>query len=238
MKRAVITKCAQLEEKLSGLVGMMNFRYLNLCIKAEEASLIPVKVMIEGQQQNLEDVAVTAKKDEYRFIIVPKWEDDMQPIAQAIAQTHPEFEQSYDTMQVDMPNEYREIVTRDVRYLLLTMPEVNDDRRDALKDTTDAINEYTKQQIDVAYTKTVTQVTELLVGEKPEDIDKIKDSLEQLKKATDGQRDKLHADKLKEINDAYKKWLASYAQQEVFAMEEEDSKGEGVTTSMRFGDSD
>ena len=61
MKRALSNQYDQLHEKLTGYVAMLNFRFLNMCIKAEPASLIPVKVNIEGSQKNLEQVAMTAK---------------------------------------------------------------------------------------------------------------------------------------------------------------------------------
>lgn len=67
MKRALSNQYDQLYEKLKGYVAMLNFRYLNMCIKVEPASLIPVKVNIEGSEKNLEQVAMVTKKDDYRF---------------------------------------------------------------------------------------------------------------------------------------------------------------------------
>ena len=46
MKRAIISQYDQLKGRLGGYAAMLNYRYLNLCIKAEQASLVPVKVMI------------------------------------------------------------------------------------------------------------------------------------------------------------------------------------------------
>ena len=76
MKRSVLHDYNQLEEKLTGYVAMLNFKFLNLCVKAEEASLLPVTVNVDGASKKLEEVAVTAKKDEYRFIIVPHIDED------------------------------------------------------------------------------------------------------------------------------------------------------------------
>ena len=39
MKRALSNQYDQLYEKLKGYVAMLNFRYLNMCIKVEPASL-------------------------------------------------------------------------------------------------------------------------------------------------------------------------------------------------------
>ena len=54
MKRSIISQYDQLKGRLHRYAAMLNYRYLNLCIKAEEASLIPVIVAIEGEGKNLE----------------------------------------------------------------------------------------------------------------------------------------------------------------------------------------
>ena len=36
MKRAIINQLGQLSEQLKAYVGALNYRYLNLCVKAEE----------------------------------------------------------------------------------------------------------------------------------------------------------------------------------------------------------
>ena len=57
MKRSVLHDYNQLEEKLTGYVAMLNFKFLNLCVKAEEASLLPVTVNVDGASKKLEEVA-------------------------------------------------------------------------------------------------------------------------------------------------------------------------------------
>ena len=55
MKRSIINKLSQLSEELKGYVGALNYRYMNLCVKAEEASMLPIQVPIEDQLKNIED---------------------------------------------------------------------------------------------------------------------------------------------------------------------------------------
>ena len=74
MKRSISSLVDQLLEKDTTYVSVMNFKFLNLCIKAEECSLIPIKVNIEGSEKNLENVASVAKKDDYSFYIVPNYD--------------------------------------------------------------------------------------------------------------------------------------------------------------------
>ena len=62
MKRAIINQLGQLSEQLKAYVGALNYRYLNLCVKAEEVSLLPIQVPIEDEFKNLEDVAYAGKR--------------------------------------------------------------------------------------------------------------------------------------------------------------------------------
>ena len=55
MKRSIISQFDQYKERLGGYVGMMSFWYMNLCVKAEEASLIPVEVPIEDELKKIEE---------------------------------------------------------------------------------------------------------------------------------------------------------------------------------------
>lgn len=236
MKRAIISRYSQLNDKLTGLVGMMNFRYLNLCIKAEEVSLIPVKPVIEGEQYNLEDLAVTAKRNDYEMMLVPKLEDDLSFIAEGVVKVHPEFKQTVEKMEMEVPNMKGEMEKREVSYIVLTMPEVNDDRFDELMQLTDAINDYTKQQIDIAVANTTTQITPLLVDESPGDADGIKEAIDKLQSEKHELRDKLYNEKQQEIKEAYKNWLASYAKAEIASMEVEDAHRHDVSTNMRMTD--
>ena len=91
MKRAIINQLGQLSEQMKGYVAALNYRYLNLCVKAEEASLLPIQVPIEDELKNLEDVAYAGKKDgdDYSLYVVPKFQDDMRDIAKAVFQFHP-----------------------------------------------------------------------------------------------------------------------------------------------------
>ena len=47
MKRAIIKEFEQLGEMLSNYSGMLSYRLKNLCVKAEEVSLLPVFSVLE-----------------------------------------------------------------------------------------------------------------------------------------------------------------------------------------------
>ena len=205
MKRALSNQYDQLYEKLKGYVAMLNFRYLNMCIKVEPASLIPVKVNIEGSEKNLEQVAMVTKKDDYRFWILPKYDDDMKAICEGIAKVHPEFRQKEMTMKIEGLE--GEGTSHDVRYLQLTMPEVDDKYYKALKDAVDVFYDQCKTLMEAAANQAKAEIAVKSVGEPKEDVDGIKKEVDKLIKNSEESRDKLRDKKLKDIEEAYKNWL-------------------------------
>lgn len=206
MKRALSNQYDQLYEKLKGYVAMLNFRYLNMCIKVEPASLIPVKVNIEGSEKNLEQVAMVTKKDDYRFWILPKYDDDMKAICEGIAKVHPEFKQKELTMKIEGLE--GEGTSHDVRYLQLKMPEVDDKYYKALKDAVDVFYDQCKTLMEAAANQAKAEIAVKSVGEPKEDVDGIKKEVDNLIKSSEERRDKLRDKKLKDIEEAYKNWLA------------------------------
>ena len=226
MKRAIISQYDQLKGRLGGYAAMLNYRYLNLCIKAEQASLVPVKVMIEGEGKNLEDVANVAMDGEYGFKVFPKYEEDLLPIGKGIAMVHPEFKQERKSLTVELDDGQK----IDVEYLLLTMPEVDDNRYDVLKQATNAMYEECKIQMEAAKSEVEAQIALLSVDEKAEDIDKVKDAIKELNKTWTEKRDQLHEDKLKEIEEAHQKYLQNQAAAEQKRKEQEQATGDGGKT--------
>jgi hypothetical protein len=206
MKRALSNQYDQLYEKLKGYVAMLNFRYLNMCIKVEPASLIPVKVNIECSEKNLEQVAMVTKKDDYRFWILPKYDDDMKAICEGIAKVHPEFRQKEMTMKIEGLE--GDGTSHDVRYLQLTMPEVDDKYYKALKDAVDVFYDQCKTLMEAAANQAKAEIAVKSVGEPKEDVDGIKKEVDKLIKSSEESRDKLRDKKLKDIEEAYKNWLA------------------------------
>ena len=64
------------------------------------------------------------------------------------------------------------------------------------------------------------------------------DARKKLNETWDGQRDKLYEEKLKEIEEAHKKWLNEKASHYQTQEEERAATGEDVTYSMRMGQQD
>ena len=234
MRRVIIREYDQLAEALSNLNAMFAFRIMNLCVKAEEASLLPVKVMVEGEMQNLEKCASINKKDDFTFVIIPQFDEDIQMISMGIAHVHPEFKQSIDSTKVDILQPNGSTKKVDARYIVVTMPDVDDDRYNLLKDGVKLAYEDCKTRMEVANARADAQFAELLAGEEKENIEIVKQERENLNEQWYGQRDKLYNEKLKEIEDAHNKWLAERVSREQARMEEEAAHSEEAAHTMRL----
>ena len=201
MKRAIINQLGQLSEQLKGYVGALNYRYLNLCVKAEEASLLPIQVPIEGEPKNLEDVAYAGKRngDDYSIYVIPKIQDDMRDIADAVRSYHPEFIQEIQKETVDPQDGSGE---QEVQLLRLKMPEVNDDRYDLLKQGANTFYDMCKADMEKARMEADMQFAALGIDEKPEEMDTVKKGVDETGDMCTKKRDHRHEEKLKEIEDA------------------------------------
>ena len=237
MKRAIINQLGQLSEQLKGYVGALNYRYLNLCVKAEEVSLLPIQVPIEDEFKNLEDVAYAGKRtgDDYSLYIVPKIQDDMRDIQQAVMKFHPEFIQEVQKEKVNAGEDGGE---QEVQLLRLKMPEVNDDRYDLLKQGVDTFYNMCKAEMEQVKMEADIQFATLSVDESPEDIDKLKKGVDETNDMWVKKRDQLRDDKLKEIEDAHNDWLANKQAADQKKQEDEAAKNQNAGSSMRLNSED
>ena len=237
MKRAIINQLGQLSEQLKGYVGALNYRYLNLCVKAEEVSLLPIQVPIEGEPKNLEDVAYAGKRngDDYSIYVIPKIQDDMRDIADAVRSYHPEFIQEIQKETVDPQDGSGE---QEVQLLRLKMPEVNDDRYDVLKQGANTFYDMCKADMEKARMEADMQFAALGIDEKPEDMDNLKKGVDETCDRWTKKRDQLHDEKLKEIEDAHNDWFANKQAADQKKQEEDAAKNQDAGSSMRLNSED
>lgn len=234
MRRSIIKEFDQLGESLSNQSAQFAYRMKNLCVKAEEVALLPVEILIEGEFQKLESCATIGKKDDYSFMVFPNYEEDLETMGKGIFRVHPEFKQKIGSMQVDSVDEAGKNKSMDVHYILLTMPEVDDDRYDVLKDGVKVCYEDCKARMEVLNRKADAKFAELTIGDTDEDVKKLKAAREKLNEQWYGHRDKLYNEKLQEIEEAHNKWLAERGEEERKRMEDEASHNDDVALSMRM----
>ena len=206
MRRDIIKEFDMLGDALSTLNAQFSYRLMNLCVKAEPVSLLSIEAMIEGEPQKLEECARIGKEDDYSFQIFPNYDGDIPALAKAIFMDHPEFKQEMRTMQVDISEDESKPDMQDVYYIQVTMPEVDDNRYDVLKNGVKAFYEENKAQMEAVSAKYDAKFATLLDGESPEDVKKVKEARDKQTKTWYEQRDKIYNDKLQEIEDAHEKW--------------------------------
>ena len=207
MKRSIISKYDQLKERLTGYVALLNYRYMNLCVKAEEAALLPVNIAIEGESKRIEDVCNIARKDDFSLMVFPKYEEDLMQIELGIKKSHPEFKQERQTMSIEMDDGQK----MDVEYILLTMPEVDNNRYDVLNQTVDLLYNECKAEMEKAKKEAEGEIATLSVDEKKEDMDK-----------------------LKEIEEGHQRYLTNKTEKEQQQQEETDALGIDKAKSMKL----
>lgn len=234
MRKAIIKEYDKLADKLANFVAALNYRFMELCVKAEPVALLNVSPMIDGKVTKLEECAKVAKPDDYSFMVIPDFDEDLPAVQKSIFRAHPEFKMAIEIIKVDSMDEEGNPEEVDARYLRLTMPEVNDERYDVLKDGAKLLYEECKAQMEAANTMSKGKFAELATDETKENVERLDKALKKLNEQWDTKRDSLYQAKLDEIDKAYNKWLAGQAQQEIAKMEEDDARG--TTTGIRLSD--
>ena len=210
MKRSIGNELNELYTKLSNLSGVFGYQLQNLCVKAEPVALLTIEVNVEGENQKLEDCTTIAKNDDYSFTIVPHYEDDIPALEQGILKAHPEFKLKKKTMTVDSMDLKGNPKEVEVPYILATMPDVTDERYDILNESVKLLYDNCKAKMEAAILKSDTKLAGLLVGESKDTVDEVTDAIDMIKKEWNDKREQTRDDKLKEIEEAYQKWLAKF----------------------------
>ena len=211
MNRAAIREFDKMSDSLSTLNAQFAYRLMNLCVKSEPVALLPILVNIEGELQKLEECAQISKDDDYTFKVFANYSSDIPALAQGIFKTHPEFKQELFEEEVEYIDEDGEERVDKVPYILLTMPEVDDERYDVLKDGVKAIYEDTKVKMENVIAN--AKLTTLMANESEADIEKVKKNRDKQVKTWTEQRDKVYNKKLQEIEEAHSKWLLEQSDQ-------------------------
>lgn len=199
MNNYVISEIESAQKKMSGYIALLNFRFMNLCVKAEVASLLPVTVYIDGQECNIEEVANVNMPNEYQLGVYPKDPERLPDIIAAIYEAHPEFKMEKKTIG-DSDDEASMIA-------LYTMPEVNKDRYDLLMNAVKGLHEECKTRLDKIYGDYQARFAKMLVDAPSQDVEEAKKALDELNdKCRDMERDLL-IKKEDEIEEAYQKYL-------------------------------
>ena len=187
----------QVENKMAGYVALLNFRYQNLCVKADATSLMPVNVMMAGEPMNIEDVAKVAIPDDYHLAVFPNQEDLQQFVADGIFHSHPEFKLEVKTYKLE---------DKEHHYLLYKMPEVDKNRHDLLEEGVKSLHDECHVRIEEIYAENMASLTDML-NSNPEGLNTVKEELDRIHDDYVEKARSVRDEKLGEIEEAYRRYL-------------------------------
>ena len=232
MKIAIENLIREMEGKLSGFTTLLIYRYANLCVKAQPMALLSAEIIDdELGEMKIEEVAGVTMPDEYHLKLIPYDPRFNFSLCKAIKKEHPEFKQ--ELVAPEDADDEKE------RYLILTMPEVNKDRRDALIQAVDTLYDGCKAKIDKTCADYRLKLEKKIVALPSDDErNEAKDAMEAKIKTYKGLVDTTKAEKEKEIEEAYQRYLNEQTAQRDKADETAAARGEHAGRQMRVGDSD
>ena len=206
-----------LEKRLMGYCVLLGYRYMNLCTKAEPVSLLSATVVIDGNEYEIEKVAHAAIPDKMHIYLYPLDKTLIPYICAAMLKEHPEMKQDI----IDDPDGGE----KPGKVISLSIPPVDEDRKDALTDMVNALHEDCCKRMEMDYNVAVVEAAKVSMALPAETQDETK---EELKKTYDSFRqnaDKYKENKIKEIEEAYAALGEEAAKEEEQKKEEQDAKG-------------
>ena len=199
MNNYVITEIDSAQKKMSAYVTLLNYRYMNLCVKAEVGALMPVTVYIGEDAYNIEDVATVNCPDDFQFGVYPKNENNLQDIIQGIYEAHPEFKM--ETATIDGSDESEK------RYLLYTMPDVDENRHDFLENAVKGLHEECCARIEAIHLEFKERLVENMMKISQAETDEAVEALDDLRQKSLELADNQLEKKQQEIDEGYERYL-------------------------------
>ena len=217
MRTSISKLLGEAKKKMSGYAALLNYRYANLCIKAQAEALLSLKL----DEHPIEDVAnaCIAEGRDDQFEIYPKAPELLMPLVKALKLVHPEFE-----IELKQP-EWSDDETD--KYILATMPEVNKDRHDALMEGVGLLADWCDAKMKAVFAVASAQIPAQLLDASLEEIDEAKNALQEINDWHADICKKYRADKEAEIEDAYKHYQEEQAKKQA-EKEEQDAAHNGL----------
>ena len=219
-------------QKMSGYAALLNYRFMNLSLEASPEALLSFSVQVDGEHLPLEEVA-RARNPEGRtdqFEIYPNNPNLITPILQGMAIAHPDY-------KIELPQIEGSDNPED-RYILATMPEVDDNRHQVLTEAVDLLCQDCDTHMKATYSLYSAQLAERLVTQSPKDQDEAKDQFESLYNGYKDLCAQFRADKEKEIEDAYQAYLAKKSAKDAGNQEDEAAHNQLAGFQMKWNADD
>ena len=228
MKIAIESLIHEMEGRLGGYVTLLVYRYANLCIKAQPMALLSAEIIDEEMgEMKIEQVAAVSIPDDYHLKLIPYDPRFNFPLCKAIKNEHPEFKQ--ELVKPEGSDDENE------RHLILTMPEVNKDRHDALMDAVDLLYNGCKEKMNKTIADHRLKLEKKIVTLPTDDErDEAKDALEKSVNTHQDMIDIAKSDKIKEIEEAYQRYMDEQAAKKADADEQAAARGHQAGQQLRL----
>lgn len=222
MNNYIAIELTEFNKKMSGYMMLLNYRLCNHCVKSEPTAMLPVSVVLGGRDYNFEDVADATRPDEYTFDVYPKNQNNLQAIIKGVFDIHPEFKMELKTDKAENGEQFTHVI--------YTMPEVNEDRRDLLSETSKAFHKECMVHFDTCYAKEQATLVEMITGMNlsAEEADEARTGFKNVYDQSKEQADKILEAKLVEIEQGYQRYLSLQEERKA------NDDGFDYSTSMRF----
>ena len=230
MRTSITSLIDMAQKKMSGYAALFNYRLMNLCVKASPESLLPVEVQLGGEPLHIEDVAMArnAPDREDQFEIYPMDKDYLFPIIHGLHDVHPEFIIEVKQFGDSDPDD------EESRYILATMPPVEDVRHKVLMDAVGVLSDECDAKIKATFNYYTGQISLKLAGAPADEMDEAKNALQEVNDSHNELCKQFRANKEQEIEDAYQQFLAEKAALQAKLQEEADARNEQAAQQMKW----
>lgn len=196
------------ETRATNKLTLMKLNFCNLCVKADPAALLGVRVKDGDVELDLEQVATITKPDddERVFEIIPKESGFLKAVEDAMKQEHPEFRCS--TFQVKTSPDSDETV--DV--LRFVVPDLDQARHDVLVKGVDTYKDLFNAQLDAEMAMMTLRIAPLLLNASKEDKEAVDEGMNKTCEDTKKAAEAAAEAKKKELDEALERHLAEKAE--------------------------
>lgn len=228
----------EMKGKMGAYVVLLNYRYINICIKASPVSLLPIEAVVDNSIKKLEEVAQVAmvEDDEFKMLLYPMKNEYILPIGNGIMNVHPEFKQEVRELENSGSDSDEKM-----HCIELTMPEVDDARYKVITEAVKALNTECESKLKLCkdyYAAAIPARIMLEGSDDPvaagKDVDEAKKQIEEIFNWHNDQRGSYTDAKNEEIEKAHNTYLEKMAEKIDGKLSGLDADGKDVALSMKM----
>lgn len=233
MKISIQNVIEDAKRKLGGYLALYSYHLMNLVIKADPVALLGVNVKTDEGEGTIERVAHIFHLDDYTFVVFPKDKDLLLDIGKGILEVHPEMKQEIKKLN-ELTGEETSNEENSESVILVSMPEVNEDRYKALKEGVDAYTDVVDIKVKSTYDAYKIKLETYIAGSSDKEKEEAKAALEELHEMAVKSIEDFKGKKLAEIEEAYQNYLTIKEEEKTRSQNEEKAHGKKAGMSLKM----